>query len=321
MDIEYLLLLQNFRNGVGGFLAPFTMWLSNFTIGFIPTAIMCMLYWSVDRKGGRKILLANSIDYLVNGFLKLTLCIYRPWIRDARIEPYGTSKTTATGYSFPSGHATVAGGTFGAVGVWLYKRGKKLMAIISFVFVLLVMFSRNYLGVHTPQDVFVGAASSFVVLFAASKIEDWTDKDPNRDKIVAVVGLLLCAALVAYYELKSYPLAYQADGSLLVDPAKMKIDSYSGLGFFAAFVVCRYFERRGFNFEAAMSWKDRFIVGTVALIPLYIWMSNISPLIIHINGAFGLFTEYAVLAVYVLIAVPNVMRCVHDKNLLKEKVC
>lgn len=37
-----------------------------------------------------------SLAYLLNGFLKLTCCVYRPWIRDARIEPFGDSKVAAT---------------------------------------------------------------------------------------------------------------------------------------------------------------------------------------------------------------------------------
>ena len=43
-----------------------------------------------------------SGNRVVNGLLKVTVCAYRPWIRDARIIPYGDSKTTATGYSFPT---------------------------------------------------------------------------------------------------------------------------------------------------------------------------------------------------------------------------
>ena len=48
-----------------------------------------------------------------NGALKVTVCAYRPWIRDARILPYGDSINTATGYSFPSGHTMNAATVFG----------------------------------------------------------------------------------------------------------------------------------------------------------------------------------------------------------------
>ena len=45
MDIDYLLLLQNFRNGVGAFLAPFLLWASEFAVSFWAFAIICMIYW------------------------------------------------------------------------------------------------------------------------------------------------------------------------------------------------------------------------------------------------------------------------------------
>ena len=127
MDIEYLLLLQEFRNGVGSFLAPFMMWISDFVISFWPLAIMCMIYWSIDRKAGKRFLLGFNLGILANGLLKLTFCIYRPWIRDARVVPYGNSMVSATGYSFPSGHSTWATSIFGHIGYWLNKNKQKLL--------------------------------------------------------------------------------------------------------------------------------------------------------------------------------------------------
>ena len=54
-----------------------------------------MIYWAFDRKAGRKILAGLGGGLFINGFLKLTFCVYRPWIRDTRILPYGDSKTAA----------------------------------------------------------------------------------------------------------------------------------------------------------------------------------------------------------------------------------
>ncbi len=317
MDIDYLLLLQDFRNGVGAFLAPFLLWASHFAVSFWAFAMICMIYWAFDRKGGKKILSGFGLGLLVNGFLKLTFCIYRPWIKDARILPYGDSKVSATGYSFPSGHSTWATSVFGNTGRWLQKHGKKILAIIFIIFMIIVMFSRNYLGVHTPQDVLVGFLATVLMIIISNKIEDWTEQDSSRDKIVMICGVLLCVALCMYYELKSYPLMYLEDGSLLVDPNQMKADSFQGLGFVSVFAICRFFERRGFDFEQ-MEWKDRFIVGVFALIPLYIWVTNIYPMIKgSFGGAIGQFIEYAGMAIYVTIVVPNVMKYIHEKNILK----
>ena len=118
MDIEYLLYLQQFRETVGSILTPLMNAVTKLSAGFLPIAMMCMIYWAFDRKAGRKILAGLGGGLFINGFLKLTFCVYRPWIRDTRILPYGDSKTAATGYSFPSGHTTRATAMFGGSGLW-----------------------------------------------------------------------------------------------------------------------------------------------------------------------------------------------------------
>lgn len=308
MDIDYLLFLQTFRETTGAFLAPFLSWMSKFAVSFWPIAMMCMVYWVFDRKAGKRILAGFGSGLLANGFLKLVFCVYRPWIRDARIEPYGDSKVAATGYSFPSGHTTWATSLFGGIGLWARRRKRLLTACVLFAMMLLTMFSRNYLGVHTPQDVLVGFAATALMMALAARIENWTDEKPSRDLIVMAAGLALCAALAVFYELKPYPLTYLDDGSLLVDPARMKADSYEGLGFISAFVICRYFERRKFQFDEKLAWKDRFIIGVVALIPLYLWgvVCN-SYLMAHVSRAFARFVGQAGVVVYTMLLTPWAM--------------
>ncbi len=67
---------------------------------------------------------------------------------------------TASFYSFPSGHATVAVGFYGALTLMLayHLRGATRWAvvIVGASVVLLIGFSRLYLGVHYPTDVLAG---------------------------------------------------------------------------------------------------------------------------------------------------------------------
>ena len=310
MDIEILLWYQNFRNGVGAFLAPYFNWVTEFSVSFWPLAMMCIIYWAFDRKAGKRLFAGFGLGLLMNGLLKLIFCVYRPWIRDARIEPYGNSKVAATGYSFPSGHTTWATSVLMGVGYWLKKQEKKILCVLLFVLALSVMVSRNYLGVHTPQDVLVGFVATLLMMFCANLIENWSDQDTKRDKIVLVAGIILCVGLTLFYEFKSYPLDYLSDGSLLVDPSKMRADSFQGIGFTSAYVICRYFERKS-SFDTSVNWKDRFIIGIFSLIPLYFWMVYAFPMLKSINLSIGTFISYFVCVVYVFIVVPYFMTKKH----------
>ena len=107
---------------------------------------------------------------MLNGIIKLTVCAYRPWIRSDLIEPAGDSKVAATGYSFPSGHTTVATITYGTVSVW-QKDKRKWLSILCVVLILLTAFSRNFLGVHTPQDVVVGFTVSILIIWIVGMVQ------------------------------------------------------------------------------------------------------------------------------------------------------
>ncbi len=275
MDIEYLLFLQSVRDATGTLIPELLNFLSKLAVSEIPVMMICFVYWAFDRRAGKRLIGGLSLGLFANGLLKLTFCVYRPWVRDARVLPYGDSKVAATGYSFPSGHAAWSVSTFGGVGEWLRREGRRVLCALFWIFVALVLLSRNYLGVHTPQDVIVGLAATVLSMFAIDRIEAWTDKDPKRDFIVMAAGLALCITAAVYYQVKPYPLDYAADGSLLVDPVKMTTDAYQGIGFLAGYVVSRAIERRGFDFDIKerLPKRDRVICAILALIPFYFMLT------------------------------------------------
>lgn len=279
-----------------------------------------MIYWAFDRKAGRRMFAGMSLAYLVNGFLKLTCCVYRPWIRDARVVPYGDSKVAATGYSFPSGHSTAATARYGSIGVWFRKRNKAIM-VVMFASIFITMFSRNYLGVHTPQDVLVGFGATVIALIIGNLVENWSDKNPaKRDIIILISGIVIAIILVCYYEFKTYPMDYLPDGSLLVDGKDMIPDSFEGIGFIVAFSICRIFERRGFDFEKEMNWKSRFVVGTIALIPIMWWDSHIVNICVTLGSkCVGKFLWSSGIIVYAMIIVPLIMKKVHESGIIDRK--
>jgi undecaprenyl-diphosphatase len=74
----------------------------------------------------------------------------------------------ASFYSFPSGHATVAVGFYGMLTVILAYRlrgvARWAVAACGVVVVLLIGFSRLYLGVHYPTDVLAGYLAALLWL-------------------------------------------------------------------------------------------------------------------------------------------------------------
>ena len=310
MDLAYLLALQNLRSATNDLFTPFLEGISEFVISFWPLAALYFIYWVVNKRIGTFLLFTYVGATLLNGFIKLAACVYRPWIRDAAIVPAGDSITTATGYSFPSGHSTIATAIYGGSAVCLWNHKKLRAAAVALAaLTLLTMFSRNYLGVHTPQDVVVGCAVTFALIFVNRRVLAWAEAPvKNRDLAFFFAGVAAAAAVVVYISVKSYPLDY-VDGHLLVDPEQMKPDTFGSVGGALGFLIGWLAERRLIKFDAEGNRKRAAAVAVAALVPLFFWHAHF---IGAASGAIGLsaakFTMQFVESLYVLVLVPAVIR-------------
>jgi len=266
VDLNILLSLQQLRESLG---SNWTSFFQKMTfLGEISTALFLMasIYWCVDKELGAYLLSGWQWNRLVNGLLKVSVCAYRPWIRDARIIPDATVKTTATGYSFPSGHSTNAGTLFGGIGV--YRKSTTGLRLVCFIILLLVAFSRIYLGVHTPQDVLVGIAYSVLVMVFTGFIMKRVNATKNGDILMAVLSVAVSIGIALFASLKSYPVDYDAEGKILVDGAKMANDTFKSvglcIGFFTGFVLERRFVH--FTVEGTVAQKGlRLLCGLLIL--------------------------------------------------------
>ena len=98
---------------------------------------------------------------IVNGFLKNIIARQRPFIVSDEVVPL---VTILSEYSFPSGHTALAF----AIALVFYRLLPKKYGIVTILIAVLVGFSRVYLGVHYPSDVFGG----FLIAFITSRLAE-----------------------------------------------------------------------------------------------------------------------------------------------------
>lgn len=307
MDIEYLLILQNVREFLG---ETFTSFAENITafgedIYWLP--IVACIIWCGYKELGHKMLFSYGLARTANSFLKITACVSRPWLTDPRVIPDKTAIISATGYSFPSGHTATATAFFGTIG--LSFRKYKSVLIPCFIGIAAVMFSRNYLGVHTPQDVIVSFIISLPLVLAAGKLYDLSQKGSIKLLLVAGSSLLFCLALILYSALKPYPETF-ADGSV-TNAAAMAADGFKNAGRFAGFIIGYVLETKLIKYEAPKTLRSKIltcvygiIIFTVTNALLSLALSGIT--IAYSSWLVGFITNFwkifFIVAVYPLIA-------------------
>ncbi len=306
MDIDYLLLLQSLREATGGILDGFMEVVTKLGEASIVTLLVAAVYWCIDKREGIYLMLTFYYNRVVNAFFKITACVYRPWIRDARVVPVQGAMADATGYSFPSGHSANASSFFG--GLAMKKGRNKIFRVLLIVLVLLIGFSRNYLGVHTPQDVIVSIILAAVLLFAFRALLSWVDKNPGKDWIVLLCGAALCVILVVYASVKSYPMDYDAAGELIVDPAKMSADAFKNAGMGLGFILGWFLERRFIKFDCGGGIIARIIRYAVCAGIYFLMKEYAAPLVSDlIAGGIGKACEQFVLILYITAGAPLII--------------
>lgn len=117
------------------------------------------LLWQRQRLKAGTLLIVCLGTLLLNQGMKLAFARPRPILWQRLIEE--------TSYGFPSGHALGSLVLYGFMGYVLadrYPQHARSIYSISVGLVVLIGFSRLYLGVHYPTDIFAGYAVGFLWL-------------------------------------------------------------------------------------------------------------------------------------------------------------
>ena len=266
-QIDFLVFLQNIRMAHSDIINHFFLTITVFGEIWLPTMICAVIYWCFSSKNGIYMFLLFGLNAMISHFFKLIAGIYRPWVLSDRVKPLEQALYHARSYSFPSGHAGTASSVLG--GLAYIVRRYKILAILLIVLILLIGFSRLWLGVHTPQDVIVGFFIGLILVFAGNFVINWAEKEKNNYLyLLGAVDIIAAMALVYVSYIHNYPIDY-ANGEVLVNPYNALHTSVMFYGYVLGLMNGAFICRRFFPFEAdSGSIKTRVIRGLVGTIGL-----------------------------------------------------
>ena len=282
--MDYLYALQNLREASPDFINSAFVFISENVVTLGPVFIF-LIYWCLNKRTGEWMILSLGLSITLTDFIKIIACIPRPWLFDGRLNLAEAASSSATGFSFPSGHTTYAASTFGLAAVYASNGPKKgeegsgkltaigsvkkrriWLSVLFIVVVLLVALSRNWLGAHTFKDVAVAMVLSAAVAVAMYWVMKLLQSKPKADLWVLVIILALVLGMSLYAEFAPAPVVTDGAGNVLdLDHYVLRNDVFGSMGILTAIVVGWFVERRFIGFTDATTWRERIVRGVVGL--------------------------------------------------------
>ncbi len=247
---------------------------------FILIPIVALIYWCINKEMGYWLCWCSAMGNLVVNSVKGIFKIERPigleGIRTLR-------ESTATGYSFPSGHTQNAANVYTALARAV---NRKRFWAIAIILPLLVGVSRLYLGVHWPMDVaagyFIGICVPLVLWLIYRRLA-------NHKSLLFLISSLIFT-----------PFCFMT-GDIA--------DFWKSFGFAVGLAAAAYIETKFINFEVEGSIKTktiRFCVGMLLVVAVYGSMKLLLP-----SGNVIAFVRYFCVPVTAIAVCPAVFKKLH----------
>ena len=243
-----------------------------------------LILWCIDYSFGAVL----AIFFLLSNFLNIILKDLFQHPRPFDLNP-GLNLSQATGYGMPSGHAQLAATVWGAIAIRVHKAWFWIVAV---AIILLIGFSRIYLGVHFPTDVFAGwiIGAILLVIYVAVRhpLEKWLSG------LNMWLQLLLAAGVTVVL--------------LLIDRST---DALTGSGILFGAAAGLVLARRYVSFSVSGPWWHRvvrFLIGIIILFALYLGLKAVFPPDGTALGAIFRFLRYALIGVWLVLGAPWLFR-------------
>lgn len=241
--------------------------------------IAVAVFWCVSKRMGYYLMTVGFFGTIINQFLKIACCVPRPWVKDPNFTIVESARAEATGYSFPSGHTQNAVATYGGIARYTRRGWVRWLCV---ALVLVICFSRMYLGVHTLLDVGVSFLITAALVFAVYPLMEEADRRPMILTNLIALMVLSSGAFVGYLYLRGDSGATAEDTANYLSAME---NAWKLLGATAGMLVVNLVDRHYLRFETDAVWWAQLIKLVVGFGLLVAIRSGLkAPLIALLGG-------------------------------------
>ena len=271
--MEFLRVLEGLRTPAATAFFSAITYMGDETV-FMVLAIA--VFWCVSKRQGYYIFAVGLGGTVVNQWLKLLCRVPRPWVLDPAFTLVESARAGAAGYSFPSGHTQNVVGTLGCIAA--SNRQRRLRALCA-AFIVLVPFSRMYLGVHTPLDVGVGFACAAALVLALWPC--FRDEARFRETAGAVLWALLALSLAyaLWVNFTAFPAGVDAEN--LEHGVK---NGWTLLGCALGLLASRWFDEKKLHFDVKAPLPGQVCKTAMGLALLVALRAGLKPALGAVSG-------------------------------------
>ena len=146
-------------------------------------------------------------------------------------------------------------------------------------------------------------------------------KEKAKD-ILTFAGFAVIIGVLIYITVKPYPMDYDAQGKLLVDPQKMMNDCFKACGGFMGFLIGSFVERHFIHFEVPKGSYRLPILACIGFALMLAWKELFAPatVVAGLGGHWGNFIAHCIMVLFAIIAWPIVIKklCATEGALAKQ---
>lgn len=255
-----------------------------------------LILWCVDFGKGARL----TVIFLLSSYLNICLKDLFQQPRPFDLNP-DVGLSPEEGYGLPSYHAQSTVVVWAGLSYWAHK---KWLWIIGIVIIVLVGFSRIYLGLHFPTDILAGWAIGGVLLVIYLVVQPVVERQLVRLNLGMQELIALAVPLVL----------------LLIHPAE---DTTSAMAALAGMGVGLALMQKYLSFNPRGPWWQRavrFLIGVGVIFALYLGLKVVLP---GEESAFYLvcrFCHYWLIGLWISFGAPWLFRLLKLSTTLEPRV-